>query len=220
MIENLLYIALNLDKYIGVVIQNYGAATYLILFTVLFCETGLVFTPFLPGDSLLFILGAFAAKGFIDIALLFFLLSAAAILGDTVNYWIGKRFGEKVLLKTRLLKEEHIAKTKEFFQKHGGITIVIARFIPVIRTFAPFVAGIGKMKYGRFLSFNVAGGIGWVGMLLFGGYFFGAIPLVQENLSIVILLIIFVSFLPAIMGFLKHRTSKRSKIRQKTMAIG
>jgi membrane-associated protein len=211
MIENLIYIILNLDKYIGVVIQDYGAATYLILFIVLFCETGLVFTPFLPGDSLLFILGAFAAKGFINITLLFVILSAAAILGDTANYWIGKRFGEKALLKTRLLKEEHIAKTKEFFHKHGGITIVIARFMPVIRTFAPFVAGIGKMKYGRFLSFNVAGGLAWVGAILFGGYFFGAIPFVQENLSIVILLIIFISFMPAIAGLIKHRLSSKKQ---------
>lgn len=198
-------IILHLDKYVSFIIQNYGVFTYFILFFVIFLETGLVITPFLPGDSLLFVSGAFAASGVINVFILFLILAIAAILGDTFNYWIGNYFGEKVFVKSRFFRKEYLEKTKNFYEKYGGKTIIIARFIPIVRTFAPFVAGVGKMDYLKFLSFNIIGGIGWVGLFLFGGYYFGAIPFVQENLSVIVLLIIFISLLPVIFEFIKEK---------------
>ncbi|MEK6935060.1 MAG: DedA family protein [Nanoarchaeota archaeon] len=198
-------IILHLDKYVSFIIQNYGVFTYIILFFVIFLETGLVITPFLPGDSLLFVSGAFAASGVINVFILFLILAIAAILGDTFNYWIGNYFGEKVFVKSRFFRKEYLEKTKNFYEKYGGKTIIIARFIPIVRTFAPFVAGVGKMDYLKFLSFNIIGGIGWVGLFLFGGYYFGAIPFVQENLSVIVLLIIFISLLPVIFEFIKEK---------------
>jgi membrane-associated protein len=195
---------LHVDDYIGWCIQNYGGLTYAILFLVIFCETGLVVTPFLPGDSLIFVAGAFAAKGIINLFLLFFVLALAAILGDTVNYWIGNYLGEKAFAKNRFFKKEYLEKTKNFYKKYGA-KIIFARFVPVVRTFAPFVAGIGKMDYVKFLSFNVIGGVAWVCIFLFGGYFFGGIPWVEKNLTLVILLIIFVSILPPIIEYLRSR---------------
>ena len=197
---------LHLDKYLGEVIRNYGLWTYLILFAIIFMETGLVVTPFLPGDSLIFAAGTFAGMGALNPVLLFILLAAAAVIGDTVNYWIGHYIGPKAFSgEIRFLKKEYMDRTNEFYNKHGGKTIVLARFIPIIRTFAPFVAGIGAMAYGRFIMFNVFGGILWVAIFTFLGYFFGNLSVVQENFSLVILAIIFISVLPAIIEVLRER---------------
>mgnify|MGYP001564533224 FL=1 len=204
-ISRLFDFIIHIDKYLGSIIQNYGTFSYLILFLIIFLETGLVITPFLPGDSLIFVAGTFAAKNVINVYLLFLILITAAILGDTFNYWIGKYFGENIFSKSRFFKKEYLDKTKEFYNKHGGKTIIIARFIPIIRTFAPFVAGIGKMNYFKFLVYNISGGIGWVGLFLFGGYFFGNIKFVQDNLSFIVLAIILVSLVPPIIEVLRNR---------------
>ena len=200
-------IFIHLDRHLSVVIQNYGTLTYLILFLIIFCETGLVVTPFLPGDSLLFAAGTFAAIGALDVTKTFILLSIAAVAGDTVNYWIGNFIGPKVFHKedVRFLNKKHLEKTHQFYERYGGKTIIIARFIPIIRTFAPFVAGIGSMTYGRFLSYNIIGGILWIAVCVFAGYFFGNIPIVKQNFSFVILAIILVSIMPVIVGFIRHR---------------
>ncbi len=206
LIRQIIDIILHLDKYLDVIVQRYGFATHFLLFAVVFCETGLVVTPFLPGDSLLFAVGAFAARGSLNLFLSFLLLSTAAILGDTVNYWIGNRVGPKVFSEgNRFLNKRHLDRTHAFYEKHGGKTIIIARFVPIIRTFAPFVAGIGSMTYGKFLLYNVAGGILWVALFLFGGFFFGNLPVVKENFSLVIFAIIFISILPGVFEFLRHR---------------
>ena len=197
-------IVLNVDEYLNIIVQNYGISAYFILFVIIFLETGVVVTPFLPGDSLIFVTGTIAAKKLLNVFLLFILLAIAAILGDTLNYWIGSYFGDRII-KSRWVKKEYIERTNRFYEKHGGKTIILARFIPIIRTFAPFVAGIAKMNYGRFVSFNVFGGIIWVSLFLFGGYFFGAIPFVQENLSLVILVIIVISFVPPIIEYIRYR---------------
>ena len=191
---------LHLDKYLDVFIQSYGLWIYLILFLIIFAETGFVATPFLPGDSLLFAVGTFAAIGSLKVSWLFILLSVAAILGDTINYWLGHFIGPKVFYKEKswLLNKKHMEEARIFYEKHGGKTIIIARFIPIIRTFAPFVAGIGKMNYGKFITYNVFGGILWVALFLLGGYFFGGIPMVKQNFTLVILAIIFISILPTI----------------------
>lgn len=200
---------LHVDKYLDVIIQNYGAVVYIILFFIIFCETGLVITPFLPGDSLLFIVGAFAARGTMNAFLLFLILSLAAIIGDSFNYMIGNYTGGKLILNNKLIKKEHIDKTKAFYEKHGGKTIILARFIPIIRTFAPFVAGIGAMEYKKFLSYNIIGGIAWVAIFIFSGYYFGRIPFVQENLTYIIFLIIFLSIIPVIIEFIKNKIRNR-----------
>ncbi|GAB4498217.1 MAG: DedA family protein [Anaerolineales bacterium] len=200
---------LHLDKYLDQIVQNYGVWTYAILFAVIFMETGLVVTPFLPGDSLLFAAGAFAALGSFDIWLLLGLLIVAAILGDTANYWIGHKIGPRAFSgEVRFLKKEYLDRTHEFYERHGGKTIILARFVPIVRTFAPFVAGVGAMTYGKFISYNVIGGIAWVVLFLFAGYFFGNIPAVQHNFTLVILGIIFVSVLPAVYEFIKERRRK------------
>ncbi len=206
--RNPIDIFIHLDKYLYILIQQYGNLTYLILFLVIFLETGFVLTPFLPGDSLLFVVGTFATAKLLNITFLFVILAAAAILGDSVNFWVGKYFGEKVFANSRFFKQEYLEKTKEFYQKHGGKTIIFARFIPIIRTFAPFVAGIGKMNYPKFLIFNVASGVSWVGLFLFGGYFFGSISLVQENLTLVTIVIISTSFIPVIIEVIKRKRMK------------
>ena len=195
---------INIDKHLGQLIATYGVATYVILFVIVFMETGLVFTPFLPGDSLLFAAGAFSALGSLNPWLVFVLLSVAAVLGDTVNYWIGHFFGQKILENPRIpINQEHIDKTNHFFDKHGGKTIFLARFVPIVRTFAPFVAGVGKMHYVKFISYNIFGGIVWVGLFTFTGYFFGNIPAVKHNFPLVIMVIILVSILPMLAHFLK-----------------
>ncbi len=205
----LLDLFLHLDVHLHELIIQYGTLTYLILFLVIFAETGLVFTPFFPGDSLLFAAGTFAARGSFDVNLLFVIIAAAAIIGDTANYWIGSYIGPKAFQKdTRFIKKEYLQKTHAFYEKYGGITIIIARFIPIIRTFAPFVAGIGTMKYSRFISYNIIGGLLWTILFIYGGYLFGNIPFVRNNFSLVILAIIFISILPGIIKLLKHRFGK------------
>jgi membrane-associated protein len=200
----------NLDEHLSLVITRYGTWTYLILFLVIFMETGFVVTPFLPGDSLLFAAGTFAALGALDVTLVFLLLFAAAVLGDTVNYWIGRRIGPRVFnMNSRWLKREYLERTHRFYERHGGKTIFLARFIPIIRTFAPFVAGVGEMSYGRFLAYNVVGGLVWTAGFTFLGYFFGNIPIVRENFSFVVVGIIFVSVLPIVYEFISSQLRAR-----------
>jgi membrane-associated protein len=198
---------LHLDTHLSQVISQYGTWTYLILFLIVFCETGLVITPFLPGDSLLFAAGTFAALGDLDVRAMILLLVAAAILGDTVNYWVGAAIGPRAFQGNhRFLKKEHLDRTHAFYEKHGGKTIILARFVPIIRTFAPFVAGVGAMSYGRFLTYNVAGAVLWVGLLVMVGFLFGNIPVVRENFTIVILAIVAISVMPiAVEGFRGRR---------------
>lgn len=202
---------LHLDEQLAIIIAQYGTWTYALLFLVIFMETGFVVTPFLPGDSLLFAAGSFAALDALNPWILFGLLSFAAVLGDTVNYWIGKAVGERAFSGTiRWLKKEHLDRTHEFYEKHGGKTIILARFIPIIRTFAPFVAGVGSMSYGHFIAFNVVGGIAWVAIFTFMGYFFGNLPFVQKNFELVIFAIIFISFIPPVFEFIKARRESRT----------
>ncbi|RPI29268.1 MAG: DedA family protein [Acidobacteria bacterium] len=211
LIGTLIDLVLHIDKHLDVLIQGYGLWVYLILFLIVFCETGLVVTPFLPGDSLLFAAGAFAARGSLELFWMFALLVAAAILGDTVNYWVGQLAGPKVFQseKSRLLNKKHLLRTHEFYERHGGKTIIIARFIPIIRTFAPFVAGIGQMTYSYFLSYNVIGGLAWVSIFLFGGFFFGNLDVVRRNFSLVIFAIIILSVMPAVIEYLRQKKSLR-----------
>lgn len=186
---------IHIDNYLGIIIQNYGIETYIILFLIIFCETGLVFFPFLPGDSLIFASAAFAAIGNLNIYILYFIILFAAFLGDTVNYGIGKKLGNK-LQNNKIIKKKYLIKTQNFFEKHGGKSIVIARFIPIVRTFAPFVAGSGKMKYTRFIKYNLLGGFLWVTICILSGYFFGNIEFVKKNFSLVIVAIILISLMP------------------------
>jgi membrane-associated protein len=215
-ISYLIDLFLHLDKHLSQIIQNYGVWTYLLLFLVIFMETGFVVTPFLPGDSLLFAAGTFASPALgssLNIFLLWALLCTAAILGDTVNYWIGHFIGPKAFKgEVRFLKKEYLDRTHDFYEKHGGKTIIIARFIPIIRTFAPFVAGIGAMNYGRFITYNVVGGVAWVTIFTFGGYYFGNLPFVKENFSLVVIAIIFISVVPMIFEFIKQRTSGANEV--------
>ena len=208
----LIDIILHVDKYLSSILEDFGLWTYLILFIIIFCETGLVVTPFLPGDSLLFAIGAMTALGTLDPFLTAILLIIAAILGDTVNYWVGAWMGPRVFNeKIRFLKKEHLDRTHAFYEKYGGKTIIFARFIPIIRTFAPFVAGIGKMTYSRFILYNITGGIAWVTLFLYAGYYFGNMPLVKKNFSLVIMAIIVISFIPPFIEFLKHKKSALSQ---------
>ena len=196
-VKQLVDIFVHLDRHLAEVVRDYGTFTNVILFAIVFCETSLVVTPFLPGDSLLFTAGALAALGSLDVWVLFLTLALAAILGDTANYWIGKKIGPRAFDGSiRFLKQDHLRKTEAFYEKHGKKTIILARFVPIIRTFAPFVAGVGSMNYGIFLAYNVIGGVLWVAICVFSGYFFGNIAAVKKNFSLVILAIIFVSTLP------------------------
>ena len=208
-ISYLIDIILHLDKYLAEIIGTYGIWTYAILFLIIFMETAFVVTPFLPGDSLLFAAGTFASPALgevLNIWILIPLLSLAAILGDTVNYWIGHFIGPKAFSgEIRFLKKDYLDQTHAFYEKHGGKTIILARFIPIIRTFAPFVAGIGAMNYSKFILYNVVGGILWVSIFTLGGYFFGSLPFVKDNFTIVILAIIAISVLPAVFEFVKER---------------
>jgi membrane-associated protein len=202
---------LHLDRHLDEIVRSFGSWAYAILFAIIFCETGLVVTPVLPGDSLLFAVGAICALGSLDVMWCFVLLSIAAILGDTVNYWIGHKLGPKVFHSTtsRLLNREHLLKTHAFYEKHGGKTIIIARFMPFVRTFAPFVAGIGAMTYPKFIAYNVIGGVAWIGSFIFLGYFFGNIPAVKRNFTVVIFAIVFISILPGIIEYLRHRHAQK-----------
>ncbi len=210
LINKILDIALHLDRYLSAIIQQYGLWTYAILFVVIFIETGFVVMPFLPGDSLLFAAGTFAALGALKIGWLVALLAAAAVIGDTVNYWVGHFLGPKVFSKekARFFKKEHLDRTHAFFEKYGGKTIIIARFVPIVRSFAPLVAGIGRMSYGKFIAYNVIGGVGWVVVLTGTGYFFGNIPVVKNNFSLAILAIIALSTVPIVTEYLRHRKKK------------
>jgi len=207
LVGNFISVFMRLDKHLSLIIQQYGAATYIILPIIIFCETGLVVTPFLPGDSLLFAAGSFAAIGSFDIFLLYGLLVLAAMAGNTTNYWIGYFTGPKVFHRedVRFLNRKHLERTHCFYEKYGGKTIIIARFIPIVRTFAPFVAGLGRMTYTRFISYDIFGGTAWVSVCVFSGYFFGNIPFVRRNFSLVILAIIAISVMPAIIEFVRHR---------------
>ena len=213
-IKFLIDFVLHMDVYLNEIISNYGAWTYGILFFVIFLETGFVVTPFLPGDSLLFAAGTFAALGALNPIYLFLLLTVAAIIGDTMNYSIGHYIGPKAFSgEIKFLKKEHLDKTQKFYEKHGGKTIILARFIPIIRTFAPFVAGIGIMEYSKFILYNVVGAISWVAIFISLGYFFGNIPFVQKNFELVIFAIIFISFIPPVLEAIKaRRESKAEKL--------
>jgi membrane-associated protein len=204
-------LVLHLDKHLVDLLTDYHAWIYAILFAVIFCETGLVVTPFLPGDSLLFAVGALAAidtSGTLNAPLLFGLLAAAAVLGNTLNYSIGRAIGPPAFSgRYRLLKVEYLHRTEDFFKRHGGMAVALSRFMPIIRTFAPFVAGVGRMPYGRFQGYNLLGGISWVALFLWGGYVFGNIPAVKQNFGIVTILIILVSLLPLVVTFFRSRTS-------------
>ncbi len=200
---------LHIDVHLGQIILDYGTLTYAILFGIIFVETGFVFVPFLPGDSLLFAAGAFAALGSLNLYLTIGLMIVAAILGDTVNYWIGHFFGQKLVDNPKVpINKEHIEETQKFFDKHGGKTIILARFVPIVRTFAPFVAGIGKMHYTQFLSYNIIGGLAWVLVATLAGFFFGNIPFVKENFSLVVLGIVLVSIVPMLVPLVKKWIKK------------
>ena len=206
-IANFIDLFVHLDDHINTIIQNYGTWTYLILFIIIFCETGLVVTPFLPGDSLLFVVGALSVSGPLNTPSLIMTLTIAAILGDTANYWIGNKLAPQIFGKKKIpfLKQEYLDRTQAFYEKYGGKTIIIARFVPIIRTFAPFLAGVGTMTYIKFLIYNVSGAILWVCVGVISGYFFGNLEFVKENFSLVILAIIFISLLPGIWEFYKEK---------------
>ena len=206
-LQQIIDIFLHLDRYLGDIIREYGGWTYAILFLIIFAETGLVVTPFLPGDSLLFAAGALAAStGTMNVWVLTALLIVAAVIGDTVNYSIGAAVGTRVFKPdARVLKTEYLRRTEAFYEKYGGKTIIIARFIPIVRTYAPFVAGACRMDYPKFLLYNVVGGVLWITLFLLGGYFFGNIPVVKENFGIVVVAIIILSVLPAVIEFVKHK---------------
>jgi membrane-associated protein len=216
LVSSVIDFVLHIDVHLAEIIASYGSLTYGILFFIIFMETGFVVTPFLPGDSLLFAAGAFAALGSFNLPILLVILMIAAVGGDTANYWIGHFFGEKILKHPRIpIRPEHIRETEDFFEKHGGKTIILARFVPIVRTFAPFVAGIGKMHYSTFISYNVIGGVSWILLLTLAGYFFGNIPTVQHNFTLVILAIIFLSVLPMIYHYIQDKRRKAKKITKK-----
>jgi len=206
-LSTFLDLILHLDRHLIEIISLHGAWVYAVLFLVIFCETGLVVTPFLPGDSLLFVSGAIAATGAMSPELLVVLLVSASFLGDNTNYWVGRLAGPRIFRSktSRLLNRDYLDKTHRFYEKHGGKAIILARFFPIIRTFAPFVAGMGSMDYRRFLAFSIGGSLAWVGFFVLGGYFFGNIPFIKQNLTLVMLAIILVSILPGIIGYLRHR---------------
>ncbi len=216
-IKEFIDIFLHLDKHLAEIISNYGTLTYIILFLIIFCETGLVVTPFLPGDSLLFAVGAFTSMGAngeaapLNLFYIIILLLTSAILGDTLNYHIGKWFGPKVFeINFKLLNKNHLIKTQTFFEKHGGKTIIFARFIPIIRTFAPFVAGIGTMKYSKFILFNIVGAVAWILIFTLAGHYFGNMPIVKKNFTLLIFGIIFISILPPIYELAKEKFFKKA----------
>ena len=201
-------IVLNLDRHLQWLVANYGTWIYLILFAIIFCETGFVVTPFLPGDSLLFVAGAVAATGGMDVHVLFAVLGLASFSGDNTNYWIGRFAGPRIFRRhgSLLFNPRHLERTQAFYEKHGGKTVLIARFVPIVRTFAPFVAGMGRMVYGRFLFYSFAGAILWIGSLVYAGYYFGNLPVVRENLSVVIVAIVLISIMPAVIEYLRARS--------------
>jgi membrane-associated protein len=210
LISKLIDLFLHLDKHLNDIIGQYGSWTYLILFLIVFCETGLVVTPFLPGDSLLFAAGAIAALGSLHVFWLFGLLWIAALLGDTCNYWLGYWVGPRIFHRenVRFLNKKHLERTHAFYKRYGGKTIIIARFIPILRTFAPFVAGIGRMSYLKFIAYSVAGGAAWVAICVFAGYYFGNLEIVKNNFSLVIIAIVLISVLPMVVEYIRHRMGR------------
>lgn len=201
---------LNVDQHLLQVVSDYGIWAYGILMLIIFCETGLIVTPFLPGDSLLFAAGAVAAGTLLDVHLLFVLLSIAAVTGDAVNYWVGRSCGRLLMERqSKLLNARHLERTQRFYERHGGKTIVLARYTPVVRTFAPFVAGIARMNYRRFFFYNVTGGVFWVALFVYGGYFFGSLPIVRDNIGVVIIAIVVVPLLPVGIEFIRSRLPGR-----------
>jgi membrane-associated protein len=205
----LLDLVLHLDAHLLALVHEYGTLVYAILFLIIFAETGLVVAPFLPGDSLLFVTGALCGMGSLELHVLMPLLMLAAFSGDNTNYWVGRRFGIKLFKHdSRFFKIEHVEKTQAFFAAHGGKTIIFARFLPIIRTFAPFVAGIGSMSYRVFVMFSALGSVAWIASLTLAGYFFGNIPIIKNNLTLMIIVIVLISFLPAIREFIRHRRAK------------
>jgi membrane-associated protein len=208
----LLDFILHIDKHLVLITQQYGALSYFILFSIIFMETGLVIMPFLPGDSLLFAAGSLAALGSFNIFSLLFLCIVAAFIGDTVNYWIGRSLGNALIAKnSRFIKKSHIEKAQKFYEKHGAFAIVLARFVPIVRTFAPFVAGIGEMHYPTFMMYNLLGGVVWVSLFTLAGYFLGNIPFVQEHFEYAVVLIVLVSVGPLVFEFIKHKMEARKK---------
>lgn len=210
-LSSLLDIVLHLDAHLLALVHEYGLWVYAILFAIIFAETGLVVAPFLPGDSLLFVIGALCGMGSLELQIAMPLLIAAAFVGDNTNYWIGRLLGLRLLNKAspRLIKHEHLEKTHAFYEKHGGKTVILARFLPIIRTFAPFVAGIGTMNYRHYVMFSIIGGVSWIGSLTLAGYFFGNIPFIKNNLTLMVLVIVVISFIPAILEFIKHRRRQK-----------
>jgi membrane-associated protein len=207
MIADFIGLFTHLDQHLNLIIRNFGAWTYVIVFLIVFCETGLVITPLLPGDSLLFALGTFAAIGALELELLLGLLSLAAVAGDAVNYSVGRILGPRIFRgeNVRFLKKEYLDRTHKFYETYGGKTIFLARFVPIIRTFAPFVAGIGSMTYWRFASYNILGGVSWIAVFVLGGYYFGNLAFVKQNFTLIIVAIIFISILPAVIELVRQR---------------
>ncbi len=219
-IKMLIDFILHMDKFLPAIIQALGIWTYLALFFIIFMETGFVITPFLPGDSLLFAAGAIAALGGLDVIPLYLLVAIAAVAGDTANYWIGHAVGPRAFSgNIRFLKKEYLDRTQAFYEKHGGKTILLARFVPIVRTFAPFVAGVGKMRYGYFVSYNIFGGILWTALFTFGGYFVGNLEIVKNNFSLIVIAIILISVLPAVYEVVKARMEGSHKPSGKTPAV-
>ncbi|GAB4115730.1 MAG: DedA family protein [Sideroxydans sp.] len=211
LLSGLIDIVLHLDAHLLALVQEYGVWVYAILFFIIFAETGLVVAPFLPGDSLLFVIGALCGMGSLELQIALPLLILAAFMGDNTNYWIGRLLGLRLLehASPRFIRHEHLEKTHAFYAKHGGKTVIFARFLPVIRTFAPFVAGIGTMDYRKYVMFSIAGGVSWIGSLILAGFFFGNIPVIKENLTLMILAIVVISFIPALIEFVRQRRNLR-----------
>jgi membrane-associated protein len=216
LITTLIDIVLHVDRYMNVIIQTFGIWSYVILFIIVFCETGLVVTPFLPGDSLLFAAGAFAAIGAFDVTLIIVVFASAAIIGDNVNYWIGHFVGPKIFQKenVRIFNKKYLDRTHAFYERHGGKTVILARFMPIIRTFMPFVAGIGRMFYPRFLAFDISGGIAWPTIFVLLGFFFGNIPFVKKYFSLVVVIIIIISVMPIFYQVIKTRLETKVEAKQ------
>ena len=212
LLSPLIDVVLHLDRHLQWVVANYGAWIYAVLFIIIYCETGLVVTPFLPGDSLLFVAGTLAAGGDMYIHALFALLTLASFSGDNTNYWIGRFIGPRIFRREKswAFNPAHLERTRRFYEKHGGKTIVIARFVPIVRTFAPFVAGIGRMHYGSFLLYSFAGSVFWIGSLTYAGYFFGNLPIVKDNLSLVIIGIVILSIMPGVVEYLRSRARRKA----------
>ncbi|MBI4194876.1 MAG: DedA family protein [Betaproteobacteria bacterium] len=212
MVGTLIDIVLNLDRHLQWLVSNYGVWIYAILFLVIFCETGFVVTPFLPGDSLLFVAGTIAAAGGMYIHALFAVLAVASFSGDNTNYWIGRFIGPRVFTRDKswAFNPAYLERTRRFYEKHGGKTVTIARFVPIVRTFAPFVAGIGRMSYGRFVFYSFAGSVLWISSLTYAGYYFGSIPVVRRNLTLAIVIIVLLSVTPGIIEYLRHRRRRRA----------